>query len=300
MYDSEFIIRARKQGQVYEFLPVDALAGDFPQPFIQHYTRWLHIDSGCIEHRPLFDAWTADQHSWRIQNDSGGMDMVLNRDLTRLIDPHTPTAKAVATVLSPLEQATHIQIMLYRETAALEVHLPRPKLRFFLKKGATRLESKQIRGMTVEFNQSLESLTRLANKLVHRGNTDSSRSVILPYGDLIFESESRVRVDMDSSTQHLPYHLYHLDLRLGRLVDNGSLKSKLFKCYLHAVTVHCLTDELTGRIGAEDSLSILAFPSTQSCLRLEKPEIDLLEFLARLTPHRHYYPRHLRVMQEEK
>ena len=298
MYDSELIIRARKQGQVYELLPVDALAGDFPQAFIQDYAHWLHIDTGCIEYRPLVDAWTANPHNWRIQIDGESVKMVLYRDLTTLIDLRSRTAKAIATVLSPLEQATHIQIMLHLETAALEVHLPRLKLDFFLSKGATQLESKQFRGMTVDSNQSFGALTGLANKLVLRGTTDSSRSVIIPHGDVIFESESRVRVDINTSTQHLSYHLYHIDLQLGRLVDNGSLKSKLFKCYLHAVTAHCLTDELTGRTGTEEALSILASPSVQSFLRLEKTEIDLLELLARLTSRRHYYPRHLRVMQE--
>ena len=298
MYDSELIIRARKQGQVYELLPVDALAGDFPQAFIQNYAHWLHIETGCIEYRPLVDAWTAKPHNWRIRTDPRGVSMVLYRDMTRLIDLHTPTAKAVATVLSPLEQATHIHIMLHLETAALEVHLPRLKLDFFLRKGATQLESKQFRGMSVDSNQSFGALTGLANRLVLRGNPDSSRSVIIPHGEVIFESESRVRVHVETSTQHLSYHLYHIDLQLGRLVDNGSLKSKLFKCYLHAVTAHCLTDELTGRTGTEEALSILACPSIQSFLRLEKTEIDLLELLAQLTPRRHYYPPHLRVMQE--
>ena len=300
MYDSELIVRARKQGQDYELLPVNALAGDLPQAFTQDYAHWLHIDSGRIEFRPLVDAWTTNPHNWWIGTDSGGVKMVLRRDMARLIDPHTPTAKAIATVLSPLEQLTHIQIMLHRETAALEVHLPRLKLDFFLRKGATQLESKQFRGMTVDSIQSFGALTGLANKLVLRLNTDSSRSVIIPYGDVIFESDSRVRVRIDTSTQNLSYHFYRIDSRLGRLVDNGSLKSKLFKCYLHAVTAHCLADELTGRTGTEEALSILACPSIQSFLRLEKTEIDLLELLARLTPHRHYYPRHLRVMQEVK
>ena len=295
MYESELIIRATKQGQVYELLPVEALASDFPQAFIQDYAHWLHVDTGSIEHRPLVDAWTADPHNW---TGSGGVNMVLERGLLRLIDVHTSTAKAVATVLSPLEQATHIHTMLHRDTEALEVHLPRLKLDFVLRKGATQLESKQFRGMTVDSNQSFGTLTGLANKLVLRGIADSSRSVIIPHGDIAFESEGRVRINIDTSTQHISYHRYHIDMQLGRLVDNGSLKSRLFKCYLHAVTAHCLTDELTGRTGTEEALSILACPSIQSFLRLGETEIGLLELLAQLTPCRHYYPQGLRVMQE--
>ena len=293
MYDSELIIRARRQGEVHELLPVHTLDGDFPEAFVHDYAHWLHINTGFVEWRPLPHAWTPTSQNWQMRS---GM---LLRGSSRLIDLHTPTAKAVSTVLSPLEQATHVHITLDCETEVLEVYLPRLKLDFFVRKGATQLESKQFRGMTVDCNQSFGTLTGLVNKLVLRGNTDSSRSAIIPHGDVLFEPEGcHVRVHINTSTQHLSYHLYHIDPQLGRLVDNGSLKSKLFKCYLHAVTAHCLTDELTGRTGTEEALSTLASPSVQSFLRLDQTEIDLLVLLARLTPRRHYYPRHLRVMQE--
>ena len=98
MYESELIIRASQQGQDYELLPVDALAGDLPQAFIRDYAHWLHIETGSVEYRPLIDAWTADPHNW---TGSGGVNMVLERGSVRLIDIHTSTAKAVANVLSP-------------------------------------------------------------------------------------------------------------------------------------------------------------------------------------------------------
>jgi len=153
--------------------------------------------------------------------------------------------------------------------------------------------------MTVDANQSLGTLTGLVNKLVLRGNNDSLRSVIIPHGDVLFKPEEpHVRVHIDTSTEHVSYYLYHIDCQIGRLVDNGSLKSKLFKCYLHAITAHCLTDELTGRTGTEEALFTLASPSVRSFPRLEQMEIDLLMLLARLTPRRQYYPQNLRVMQE--
>ena len=72
----------------------------------------------------------------------------------------------------------------------------------------------------------------------------------------------------------------------------------LFKCYHHAVTVHCLTDELTGRTGIEESLSILGASAIRSFISLVQLEIDLLLLLARLAPRRQYYPRHFQIMQE--
>ena len=153
--------------------------------------------------------------------------------------------------------------------------------------------------VSLNANQSFCTLTGLVNKLVLRGIKDSSRSVIIPHGDVLFSPFGHhLRVHIDASTQHRSYHLCHIDCQLGRLVDNGSLRSKLFKCYLHAVTAHCLTDELTGRAGTEEALSTLASLSVRSFLSLKKGGIDLLVLLARLTPRRQYYPRHLRVMQE--
>ncbi len=219
----------------------------------------------------------------------------LIRGSSKLIDLHSLTAKAVSKILSPLEHAAHVHITFNGETKVLEIHLPRLKLDFFLKKGATQLESKQFRGMTVDANQSIGTLTGLINKLVIRGNNDSLRSVIIPHGDVSFKPEgSQVRVQTDISTQHLSYYLYHIDRQLGRLVDNGSLISKLFKSYLHAVTAHCLTDKLTGRTGTEEALSILASPSVGSFISLDQMEVDMLALLAQLTPRRQYYPRHLR------
>jgi hypothetical protein len=100
------------------------------------------------------------------------------------------------------------------------------------------------------------------------------------------------------SSQHRSYHHYQIDRQLGRLVDSGSLKSTLYRCYLHAVTAHCLPDELTGRTGTEEALATLASASVRSFLSLDHIEIHLLGLLAQLTPRRQYYPEHLRVVQK--
>lgn len=49
MHDSELIVRAKAQGRVYELLPVHALAGDFPRPFVDDYAHWLRTDTDFIE-----------------------------------------------------------------------------------------------------------------------------------------------------------------------------------------------------------------------------------------------------------
>lgn len=298
MYEDELVVRAKRHEQIHELLPVHALEGDFPNAFVHDYAHWLEIETGFIEWRPLDNAWVQTSQNWKMRPDKKNVD-ILVQGSSRLIDPHTPTAKAVSTVLSPLEHANHIHIILNYKTELLEVQLPRLKLDFILKKGTSQFESKKFRGMSVDKNQSFGTLTGLVNKLVLRGNLDSSRNVIIPHGQVCFKEEGHhERVDIYTSTQPISYHLYSIDSQIGRLVDNGSLKSRLFKCYLHAVTAHGLVDELTGRTGTEEALSILESPSIRSSLGLEQAESDLLMQLAQLTPSRQFYPKHLRVMQE--
>lgn len=179
------------------------------------------------------------------------------------------------------------------------MHLSRLKLDFFLKKNALQFESKQFREMIVNSNQFFDILIELINKLVLRENNNSSRSVIIFHGEVQFKSiNHHVRVKIDTSTQHVSYHLYNVDRQLERFVDNDSFKSRFFKCYLHVVTAHCLIDELTDRIDVKEVLSTLTFASVKFFLRLEQIEVDLLIFLAQLISRRQYYFRHLQMMQK--
>lgn len=299
MYGSELIIRTRRQRQVFEVLPIHALHNDFPTAFVQDYTHWLDTDTGLIEWRPLSNAWTSSPDNWQMHADDQKR-FVLSYSAKRLIDIRSPTAKAISQVLSPLEHATHVHIILNYGTGALEVNLPRLKLDFHLKQYSSLLESKQFRGMVVDERQSFGALTGLVNKLVLREAEGSSRSVIVPHGNVSFLRDGHhVRVMINTASAiRVKYHSYHIDSQLGRLVDNGSLKSRLFRLYLHATTAHCLIDELTGRTGTEEALYGLAGAASRSFVELEPVHVELLEILARLTPRRQYYPEHLRVMQQ--
>jgi len=227
-------------------------------------------------------------------------ELVLSHGEKRLLDIRSPTAKMIAGLLRPLERPTHIHIILDSSTRALEVHLSRMKLDFFLREPWDLLESKQFRGMVVDDCQSFGTLTGLVNKLVLRETRDLSRTVIVPYGNVSFSPDGhhvRVTIDTASATQ-VKYHAYNIDGQLGRLVDNGRLQSRLFRLYLHATTLHCQVDKLTGRTGTEEALYGLSSAATRSFVELEPTDIELLDKLARLTPGRAFYPKHLQVMQQ--
>ncbi|PQE07113.1 p-loop containing nucleoside triphosphate hydrolase protein [Rutstroemia sp. NJR-2017a BVV2] len=298
-YGSELIIRTRRQRQVCELLPICALKDDFPRSLVEDYTHWLDINTRSVEWRPLNHPWTSSPDNWQMRVDCQGT-FVLNRDMQELIDVRSRTAKAIARVLSPLEYAAHIHIISNCKTRVLEIHLPRLKLDFFFNDRQRVLESKQFRSMVVDEQQSFGAFTGLVNKLVLRDIEGTSRSVIVPYGSVSFAQDGHhVRVTIDTTPAiRVKYHLYSIDRQLGRLVDNGSLQSRLFRLYLHGTTSHCLIDRLTGRTGTEEALFGLAGAATRSFVELEPIDIELLEMLAQLTPRRQFYPKHLRVMQQ--
>jgi len=274
------------------------MLNDFPMAFVQDYAHWLDIGTGQIEWRPLTHPWTPSLKNWQMRTDGHDM-FVLSVGSRKAIDVRSPTAKAISKILNPLEQAVHIHIALDRSTGALGVHLPRMKLDFFLN-AQSMLESKQFRGMVVDERQSFGAFTGLVNKLVLRQVDQSSRCVLVPYGSVFFTRQGHhVQVTIDTTLGlDIKYHSYQVDSQLGRLVDDGSLHSRLFKIYLHATTSHCLVDQLTGRTGTEEALHDLASAMTRSFVELESADMKLLEKIARLTPRRRFYPEHLRVMQQ--
>ena len=293
MHDSELIVRAQEQNRVHELLPPCALQKEFPQAFVLDYVHWFDISTGDVEWRPLTEPLTSSSKNWRMCKI--GQTEHLKRGLLSLIDVRSATAKDISAILRPLEHANHMHITLEDSSETLSVHLPRLNLDFFMKPGTGRLESKQFRGMMVDSDQAFGTMTGLVSKLVLRSANGSSRGVIIPFGEVDFEQhKDHVRVRVASPAKS--YHYYRIDHQLSRLADAGSLISQLFKAYLHALTAHCLPDELTGRTGTEEALSVLASASVRSFFRLEPAEIELLVLLSRLTPHREYYPAHLRVM----
>ena len=100
--------------------------------------------------------------------------------------------------------------------------------------------------------------------------------------------------------QHVRWHKYTIDTDLGRLASNTSLMSKLYQCYLHALTSHCLPDPLLGHTGTEEALYMLRSAACRSFQRLDGQEAKLLELISKLTPKRVYYPTHLQSMATVK
>ena len=299
MHAGTLIVRAERKGRIFELIPITAMTGDFPHVFIEQFVHWLDQSTGTIEFRPLESPWVSSDDNWIMKGFQVNK-YQLERGSQILVDIRSTTSIAVCALLSPIEAPKHIQTVLNRQTNQLEVDLPRLKLGFYMDKNGKKLASKQFRGMSIDNNQSIGTLTGLKNKLVLGNELGSLQMVIIPYGTVTFGPKSNhVFVAIDTGHgEHIHAHCFQVDHRLGRLVDNGSHTSRLFLSYLHALTAHCLPDSLTKLTGTEQALSILRAGSTRSFFQLEEIDRSLLKLIAELTPQRNFNMDHMRVMQQ--
>ncbi|TGO48153.1 hypothetical protein BCON_0249g00010 [Botryotinia convoluta] len=153
--------------------------------------------------------------------------------------------------------------------------------------------------MSVDKNQDIGTFTGLVNKLVLCSSDNATRVVIVPDGEISFtQKNGHVQVNIDTtSTSSCSYHDYRIDPQLGRLIDNGSLKTCLFRLYLHSITSDVIPDALTGKTGTEEALNGLSSSSVWSFFTLSSSEIGLLLKLRDLSPQVTYYPAHKKSMQ---
>ena len=211
----------------------------------------------------------------------------------------------ISGLLSPLEFPEHIIVT--RTSQCLEVSLPRFHLSFFVNSN-WELECRSMPNYVVDGTQSCGTMFGLRNKLILCPKPNSSegsllpRRVVIPQGKVSFCSVGNftsVSVNTDAD-QQVRWHEYTIDTDLGCLTSNTSLRSKLYQCYLHALTSHCLPDPLLGHTGTEEALYMLRGAAFRSFQRLDSDEAKLLNLIGDLTPKRVYYPPHLQSMATVK
>lgn len=305
----QLIIRTKNsEGDIHELIPNETFREDLPNSFIEAYAHWLDIVTSEMELRPIETPWSTSKKNWRISYSDQGDNTVISklyRDKTQIIDNYSESALMIAKILRPLENLQFMEISRMTDTGLVSISLPRFKLDFFINK-ADEMECRQFRGMVVDSNQDIKTLVGLDSMLVLKLSSSddlastAQRKAIIPDGTISFKKDGwgHVITTIDTmSTMRVVYHAYDVDTKLGRLVGSGSLRSRLYKIYLHAITSYCLPDPLTKRTGTEEALTELRSAATWSFQKLESAEIEMLKNIAALTPTRAYHPRNLAFMQ---
>ena len=269
--------------------------------------HWLDLGTGEVEFRPVESPWIKNPSNWRlsVRKDDGWVFRRTSDDSAAaedLIDIRSPTFLMISRLLSPLESPEHIIIThtITQTNRLLEASLPRMRLLFFVNQDS-ELECKNMPGYVIDKVQSCGTMFGLENRLVlcpSNGVSETPRRVIIPQGNIVFRLDgdfSRVSIS-PGSARKVRWYDYTIDTDLGRLTGSLNLRSKLYQCYLHALTNHCLPDPLLGHTGTEESLSILHSAALLSFQRLSEDDAKLLERISGLTPNRVYYPPHRQSM----
>jgi hypothetical protein len=295
--DGNLTLRARRpeDPRLLQFVPNAVFVGDFPEAFVDGHVHWLDLGTGEVEFRPVESPWTPDPSNWRLTVGNRSMFRKISRDCASpadLIDIRSGTFQMISRLLSALESPEHIVIT--RTNNGLEAYLSRLHLVFFVNKDS-ELECRSMPGYVIDKLQCCGTMFGLRNRLVLSPSLSSSeipRRVIIPRGDIEFSLDGDfASVSIKTGTaQHVHWHEYTIDTDLGRLTGNVSLNSKLYQCYLHALTSHCLPDPLLRHTGTEESLNMLQSAAFLSFQRLGKEDSDsyakLLNLISNLTPGR--------------
>ncbi|OGM45293.1 hypothetical protein ABOM_006398 [Aspergillus bombycis] len=287
--DYDIRIRVETQDSAFEVVPSRLLQGLFPPMFVQSFVHWYSLKDGHLGFCPVDNPWPSSQDMWRlVRIGNDGKWRLLNRELS-LINMRSPAASSISQILSPLEDPEHIHVFLGKPGSDVDIELPRIQLSFQMDVDNRMIYSQQFRGYHIDTNQSLGALIGLRNRLILKHQKSESHLVIILEGDIWTKQwgdHMAVGIYKGSGTKA---HSYLIDNQLGRLVDNGTLQSKLVLCYLHGLTSFCLPDPLTGKTGTEQALYILTSAAVQSFDPLTPENIQLLEKIAHLSPERKYH-----------
>ncbi|KAI4116993.1 MAG: hypothetical protein LQ345_002681 [Seirophora villosa] len=296
---SDLVVKAKNSSAVFELVPHQRFNDDFPAIFVEDHVHWLDLYSNVVEFRPLDQRWKPNAENWRLHYASQGISR-LEKGQTQLVDVRSSTFKGTLAVFEGIERAEYLHVV-KSPNKTIEVALPRLGLRF-LANNTGELECQELRKV-VDSDQSLGTMIGLRSRLIlcAKGDRSSSldRIVMIPKGDVcVARYNSHVRISIATTGRDVRCLRYQHNFVLDRLDGDGSMLSRLYQAYLHALTSFVLPDPLTENLGTEEALRILREQSMRCCKPLEAEELDLLHPIAALTPRRDFYPKHLRVMQQ--
>ncbi|KAF2009126.1 hypothetical protein BU24DRAFT_321403, partial [Aaosphaeria arxii CBS 175.79] len=303
MFNGDLIVRMYKDQKAYEFVPASKVEEYVPTLLSSEYTHWFVLK----EFRPSDKTWDAleNRRTLILTISKTGSASLTNQDSQTIIDIQSPTAKTLARFFRPLEHSEFIHLTFDPRKLTLEIDLPRYQTGFTLRSRDTIIESNQYQNFIVDENQYLGTLVGLQTKMVLRskhsiGQLAPARAVIVPAGlawetccvkERLGYASAWLLPSFSSEQRNVEHHFYHVKKRLGLLRGNSTLRSELFRCYLHAITSYVLPDPLTGFTGTETAFQILNSKAVRSLIRNSsgadhERDIKLLHKIATLSPRR--------------
>jgi hypothetical protein len=288
-----------------DLIPSRVFRDRLPHAFVTDFIHWYDHTTNEVVFRSRQCPWITDFDCWRLKHDTQTKDWRLVKGPNVLISLNSTSARVLSKIIRSMEEVQHIHIVLNTTTKTVDVHLPRLQLGFFIDRNSGAIYSRQFRGMVIDSQQNIGTLTGLTSKLVLK-REQSERMILIPvprkfgvssirYAQTSSSAHVTVEISKDDTTK---VYAYNLDEVLGRITDSGDLESKLLMSYLHALTSSCLPDPLTKVTGTEAALQILQSAAVRSFNLLTRRNVELLEQIAALSTRRVFYPKHEKVMQQ--
>ncbi|OJJ45284.1 hypothetical protein ASPZODRAFT_99177 [Penicilliopsis zonata CBS 506.65] len=291
--DEQLIVQAYREDTVLELVLPDIFRGpktwDLPATLVDNCCHWLNLRSGILEIRPRPNIWIPKRSNWALD--------VRNRQAYRreslLVDPHSRLFSKIASIFQGFEHPKNLTVFQPPKNP-LSVELRRLELSFSVR-GRGFLHCRQLR-CQIDENQDAGTWYGLRSKLVLcDARNPQQRSIIVPMGPVqYFKHGCHVAVDVVNCGN---YGRYMINDVLGRVDCPAEPRLVYSKVMFHAYTSFVLPDALTGTTGTEEALRYLRSGQCQPWRPLTLGPQESLEFIARLTPRRVYYPEDMKVMQ---
>ncbi|KAJ4371619.1 hypothetical protein N0V83_004839 [Neocucurbitaria cava] len=305
MQGLDMLVVAVQGNSRLDLIPSRVFQDQLPHAFVADSIHWYDHASNEVVFRPRQSPWLADIDCWRLKHDILTKSWILVNGPNVLVSLISTSARNLSKIVLSMEEAQHIHVVLNTTTQTVDVNLPRLQLGFFVERNSDAIFSRQFRGMIIDSQQNIGTLTGLTSKLVLK-KSPSERILLIPvprkfgissikYAKTLSNDHITVAISKDDATK---VYAYNLDEELGRITDSGNLESKLLISYLHALTSSCLPDALTKVTGTEAALQILQSAAVRSFDLLTYRNVELLERIATLSTTRSFYPAHLQVMQQ--
>ncbi|POS83055.1 hypothetical protein EPUL_004549, partial [Erysiphe pulchra] len=306
------IIQALKKGEHLEFLPFEIFLGnqksDLPNYLVNSCIHWLNYQTKCIEIRQIANPWRYGPTDWTIDLNRRTATYVHSYKTLTLIDPYSIIFKKITRIFQGLEDSSEI-LVIQGVRGRIKVIFPRLELKFHINENRF-FECSQL-ASEVDPNQDIETWYGLKTKLVLRGIERSPSSqksatrakisyrsnhriVLVPSGNMYYKKigvNSEVTINKNGS-----YTRFIVNGVLGR-IETANPCDEYLKALYHAVTSRLTPDPLTGRTGTEEAIHCLSSAYCQPATPLSDTQKEILQQIANLTPHRSFYPEHMKNMQ---
>lgn len=290
------LISAIKEDHQYDLVPRVVFGVGFPHSFIENHAHWYCAVTDTVQFRPLSYAWTETDHTWQLKR--SGKRWELSKKENFLINLSSTTGIIVSGILNKLESSTWSHLIFNEPNNRLDIDLPVLDIGFCLESGSNVLRSREYRDYFLDDNQQVGALTGFRNQLVLKSDrSGAERLLILTSGLVSYSSMGEMVIVNVAQQSARKVHVLHVDNHLGYLKDDGTIHSKLFLAYIHAITSFCIPDALTGKTGTEQAITILRSAALRSFNVLDDLSFQMLKSIVALVAKRKYYPSELSVMQ---